>query len=515
MMFRRFTFVAILTVLFLSLQGASALMAEPRADDEQVITGLLENERQSDEAALTGYQIRLNDRIRKLQKKVLEVERVMIAGFVLILGAIGAAAVVLRRTLRALPNPPPDAGGQPPGKNGARSGRPLASIVLLFFSIGFSILMIEGGSRAYFAVTGSGEYTDKWAFRAARPAPYENASYFGSDFLLESRESINVTQVPGTRFFRHHDFSGRYINVAGGKRVTTGQPAEYQRRVWLFGGSTIFSFEVPDAMTVASYLQQLLNRRQPNYWRVENVGTIGMNSAQQLERLRHEAIGNGDIVIFYDGVNDVVFGLYYKNEEGMNLGQRGRAPVRELNWIQKTMSSINRRFGENWAAVRLAFNVYVRPNVLPPDWGKKLRTEAPRLAERYRDTLLETERVVSDAGARFMHFLQPTIFSKDNLTPYEHQLIQDPLAIPTGMGQAFDIAYDHIRPVLAEMREKGVDTVDLSGSFDPVTAKFGDVFLDFCHTNHVANAVIALEMFKHIGNLNDAGRRANLNFRGT
>ena len=61
------------------------------------------------------------------------------------------------------------------------------------------------------------------------------------------------------------------------------------------------------------------------------MGATSIHSTQQLGRLQSEInLKNSDIVIFYDGVNDVLQRIIYENKGGFMIGQ----PKKENFWIE-------------------------------------------------------------------------------------------------------------------------------------------------------------------------------------
>jgi lysophospholipase L1-like esterase len=90
-----------------------------------------------------------------------------------------------------------------------------------------------------------------------------------------------------------------------GIRVTPGANCtDDSYRVYIFGGSTMWGYGVPDNNTIPHYLQSGL----PQNVCVVNQADVGYNSTQSLIRLL-ELLQRGDVpdmVIFYDGSNDVV-----------------------------------------------------------------------------------------------------------------------------------------------------------------------------------------------------------------
>ena len=148
-----------------------------------------------------------------------------------------------------------------------------------------------------------------WHNKGDVPPPYEGAPYYSASFAREMREQPGSWYTPPTTHIRlPNNFKGRWFNTNNGARITLGQPAEAQNTIWLLGGAAVYNGEVPDAFTVASQLQNLLNK-QGNAWKVENAGVPEATSAQELERLKILPIKKGDIVLFLDGATDAMLPL--------------------------------------------------------------------------------------------------------------------------------------------------------------------------------------------------------------
>jgi len=110
-------------------------------------------------------------------------------------------------------------------------------------------------------------------------------------------------------------FHGEYINIdesfMGSLRRTVNSlgPACDQaprKVIWMFGGSTVFGWGVPDTETIPSNLSRELNSAGSGCFVILNAGAEGYVTNQEL-LLLVEALKTGqrpDMVIFYDGVND-------------------------------------------------------------------------------------------------------------------------------------------------------------------------------------------------------------------
>ncbi len=180
-------------------------------------------------------------------------------------------------------------------------------------------------------------------------------------------------------YFVPRDMTGQWINMRGGFRVTTGQPATWRRTVWLFGNSTLVSAEVADNETIASRLQALW----PDI-RVINVGMDGVTIVNEVARLKTISLAAGDIVVFYDGLMDA--DAIYFNLPGI---------------CQPAV----------WFALALVCNgLYDNPAWMTP--------QVNQTVERVRAAASAARAYVTAAHAQFVHVLQPP--GRDYARLYAH-----------------------------------------------------------------------------------------------
>ena len=149
--------------------------------------------------------------------------------------------------------------------------------------------------------------------------PYD---YFTEEFMTEIHQLFSRSQqshldayvkshgrVPSQKsYLAHKDFSytGTHISMTGGIRHTTDSPpsASVAQNVFLFGGSTMFCIEVPDHLTISSFLQRSLRLLSDSY-QVVNCGCPGTSAVDRTQMLSEIVeIKQGDIAIFYFGDND-------------------------------------------------------------------------------------------------------------------------------------------------------------------------------------------------------------------
>lgn len=137
--------------------------------------------------------------------------------------------------------------------------------------------------------------------------------------LLTEIWSRNYTYEPFTQF-KERPYRGEYVNVdENGFRISKNQgpwPLDKENfNVFLFGGSTMFGYGLPDEQTIASYLQDELSEINLGRKRlaVYNFGRGNYFSTQ--ERILFEKLltsGNvPDMAIFIDGLNE----FYYSEDK--------------------------------------------------------------------------------------------------------------------------------------------------------------------------------------------------------
>jgi hypothetical protein len=371
----------------------------------------------------------------------------------------------------------------------------LARIVLAIASIFLACLFIEALCWVCLRLTHSKRPVGRWEFRSSRPAPYQNAVYFNDQFLQESMHCARLEQVSGAGFMIPGDCTGRYCNVRSGKRRTTYQPAVWKHRLLLFGGSTLFSQEVPDRWTVASCLQRLLNQQPGQRWLVENYGTCSMCAAQQTERLQQIQVRAGDLVVFYDGVNDVVYPIYNANPGGWHPGDAHDGGVYRLSALQRWLYPLCLAHKKHSATARLLLRAL--EHQLPHNVADHATFKHNlRAAEKgFRKALLEAHQTAARLGARFVHFLQPNLFTMNHRSCYERRLLENDLQTLPGLDQAFALGYPSLRAAIHIAAGEGVRSFDLSEVLDE-RAQEEEFYLDFCHVNHAANARIAQAIFE-------------------
>ncbi|MDA7643426.1 hypothetical protein N8665_03915 [Akkermansiaceae bacterium] len=314
-------------------------------------------------------------------------------------------------------------------------------------------------------------------FRLKKPEPYSNADYFSPEFIDEAfvqpQRWILDDSYGGVK---PANFEGRWFNVQNHRRITVNSDEEFKKTLYLFGGSTVYNSEVPDSLTIASQLAEI-GANEASF-EVVNMGASSIHSSQQFARLVSEVeLKKGDIVVFYDGVNDVQQRIVYENKEGYMFGR----PKNESFPIR---------------VIRLAQDYSAIAKLLLDTMGKNVKPVSEDLVENsivdYLQTLDEAHNHVINSGGSFFHFLQPTLFTKSNLSEYELMLIEKGSHfVPVQTKYVFERVY----PAIIKQLELVKYSNSLTDSFDDLSAS---PYLDFCHVNHIGNQIIANEIWRSI-----------------
>lgn len=375
-----------------------------------------------------------------------------------------------------------------------RWARLVGRLSLPLLSITFAWTAVELGSWVLLTYSPTAEYVETWEFRRRRPPPYQNAAFFSSEFLEESMRSVRDVKIPaGRNYMLCGDVKGKYFNVANGRRRTTGQPPVASRRVLVFGGSTVFCIETPDDQTLPSCIQREINRRCRESCRVENHSSVSMSALQQTARLKDTPLKEGDVVLFYDGFNDVFHPVYCRNFLGkLPTAERNiqNAGVRKLNWVEKTTYPVWLRFHDWSPFSRLMLQRYSKIGMIRRPDREYLTTNLKTAAHNLKTTLEEAAVITEKQGGQFVHVLQPNLFTSSSPTGYERRIAKNELIRLPGLDRAIETAYPRYRQITNEINGKGVLSFDLSSALDerPEDCEY---FLDYCHVNHTANQRIA------------------------
>jgi lysophospholipase L1-like esterase len=284
-------------------------------------------------------------------------------------------------------------------------------------------------------------------------------------------------------------FSGRWHNVdANGVRVTHYNADEKKggvKKIFMFGGSTLWGTGAADWETISSYLAKFLNKDTPRN-AVYNYGETGYVSSQGLNRLISEIkIGNiPDLVIFYEGINDAFMGAhvlyalktpsYHTYMDQFEKMFEGRRLTHFLEILKMTYIYQ----GMDWIKGKLLPKAEER-------WAKKIKeAEMQEAVHRTVKYLISNYKIASSLGKeygfRVILCLQPNIYcGKKILQEYEKKFLKTRL-------KAVDLVYGEIKKIIEETSSSGI--YDLSDVFETIA---DPIYIDWAHIGPLGNYHVA------------------------
>lgn len=362
--------------------------------------------------------------------------------------------------------------------------RTLAVIVLNTLLL---LLLVEGAAALVLA---GREIPREEQVQAFKDKMLRLEYYYGQDWSKaywdEHMQAVDHWVYQPYRLWQTRPFDGQFINVdEQGRRVTPGSGcAAGKKRIFAFGGSTMWGYGVPDWGTIPAYLQAGLADAC-----VVNYGEMGFNSTQSLLRLveRLQAGDVPDVVIFYDGSNDVT-AAHRSSRPGAHFSEETVAPAVEnaLNAGGTGVSPL-RALVTNTATYRLLAGA----SQAGPDWA--LPPFAPGFVDGVAETYLNNIRAASalaqEYGFAFYAFLQPVLPLEGEPANGEQQMFL--WDMPGGLPELFRAVY----PRWMAAAESLPYLYDLS---DVLDGQPYPVWIDFNHLTPWGNLAAADAMLKVI-----------------
>lgn len=139
--------------------------------------------------------------------------------------------------------------------------------------------------------------------------PYYSGQDWAATYWQDAKQAQAVRYEPYV-IWRHVPFAGKMVNFdQEGIRQTLGAECSPDaHKVFMFGGSTLLGWGSPDWGTIPAYVQSALKDRIKRPVCVINFGEDGYVSTQNLVGLVLQLQSGNipDVVIFYDGINEVI-----------------------------------------------------------------------------------------------------------------------------------------------------------------------------------------------------------------
>ncbi len=354
-------------------------------------------------------------------------------------------------------------------------------IILLFLLEFFSFVVLE-------------IYNNKVVFDKRMSGDIYKDEEWASEYIIESAESSKAEYYPYVGYRRIPNYNGKYININSDSiRKTFFQcPNNYNNiRIFVFGGSTVWGTGVRDNSTIPSFLSKELCQKGFSV-EVVNFGESGYTNTQEIFKLllelRKENIP--DIIIFYDGVNDI-YSSYQNGVAGLPQN------------IENRKKDFNSQYRLNVNALFQNFNNILGKITKLIGKGKTVRRiQDNDIGFETVDFYLNNVKIIraleDDYKVKSFFYWQPTIYTKKHLSDCESKIPYNNF-----LSQSYGVTSD--------LMKKNDQVNDLTSIFD---AQEGTIFFDWCHISEEGNSIIATkiaeDIIKYLDEKNDKFDRFNI-----
>jgi lysophospholipase L1-like esterase len=362
----------------------------------------------------------------------------------------------------------------------------LKSICIVFGISVLLILFLEGISNIILKNYNAQEYNHNKA--------HDPKDILWLDDYKKEYNSSSITEWEPYIYFRRKPFVGKYINInKNGNRETKQwnikrKDTDKVFNIFMFGGSVLWGDGARDDHTIPSLVSKVLSEHGINV-NITNFGEGGYVNTQEVIYLLLQLQKNNipDLVVFFDGVNDV-FSVLQNGKAGLPQNEFNRkaefntatSPKKLLNlYLVKIMSKS--------ATVNL-FNIGSSKffNFKSPYFDFKLnRNEFHKGALDVINIYFSNMKIVNDSSCgRFipMFYWQPVLHDKKILTEYEKRHYYD----NKEFNEVYALTKDIIKSKAALFN--GYHFYNITDIFETTTKP---IYIDFCHLNEAGNEIIA------------------------
>lgn len=301
------------------------------------------------------------------------------------------------------------------------------------------------------------------------------AQAYWRDFVLASK--VNYRAYVG---WGMTPFYGETIatDQEGYRRTFHTRCDEGACTVWMFGGSTLWGEGLPDWLTLPSYLaREYANAGQPVC--VRNVGVRGWVSTQEVVALMlalKRARRKPDLVIFYDGINDV-FSFYQSGQVDVH---QNYDHIREIFAQGGRLPSV---LADTLAQVFHFWRQHPRPPLLISDQEAQAQLDGA-----YLENVHLVEGLAKQYGFEYAFFWQPILLATHKaLTPEEEKAQKEALkkfpALDLYCRNFYDLIHRELRPHLFDIA-------------DALDTQKGTLYIDLAHVGPEGSRLIAARMYQ-------------------
>jgi lysophospholipase L1-like esterase len=402
----------------------------------------------------------------------------------LVIGAVFIMMAFLFRRIAKLPFFPPIEKGITLVLKGLLNGYRILALLLLapiviflLMEIGFRLMTPD--ASLFGRPDPNAALHQQYLLRAQ--TPYFNEQEWSAQMWEDTYQvSLTLVQAPYVGW-DYPPFSSETVNVgADSLRVTPNSDCSSDAyKVYLFGGSTMWGYGVPDFATIPAYLQTVLDEALDRPVCVVNYGELAFNSTQEyitlLLQLRQGSIP--DFVVFYDGANDTR-NAFLNGEAGTPYN---------LSVVQQNSNPVTNPLLDVARRNSYLVNYFIARQPAP---NTEDREVAADLDQQIVDNYLETTRMVESLaqvyGFQYTFIWQPVIVDCGKTLTAQEELQLNALGVP--MTELYRSTYQLMAPIAAE---EGDNLYSIATIDQWVNPPDGEMFIDSNHLLPPGNETIA------------------------
>jgi hypothetical protein len=302
-------------------------------------------------------------------------------------------------------------------------------------------------------------------------------NYAGIDWTRTHFEEFHTLQ---SRYISHigwrrEPFKGKTITLEGpyAQRATVGAAESGKPSVYFFGGSTMWGTGVDDANTIPSLVAQI------GAFRAQNYGESGWTAHQSLALLilLLQEGHRPNVVVFYDGVNDVA------HKCRQEITPTSHAREHQIRAAVSTTKAQHLYGLEHMLKPLMGLASEIQ-RALPRSEAKlydchENRQEAQKIADNLLQDWDVARRLIESYGGKFIGILQPVAYYSN--TRLDHL---------RSLGDARKRQYEAVYPLIKERMAGRPDLYDFTAVLD----RPEPVYIDFCHLSPNGNRYVAQKM---------------------
>ena len=361
-----------------------------------------------------------------------------------------------------------------------------------FIAVLLAILIIEGGLHIINAVVSDGDAD------VHDLSPYEGQEWAEAYFKQFLELPTEYEQYLG---WHKREYHSEYINIDSRGVRKTWNPehhsGEVPSTIYVFGGSTLWGMGARDDYTIPSHLSKLLHDDGYKFT-VYNYGEMGYTFTQEIMYLTlflregHRP----DYVVFYDGINDVLWPYRSGNPGTTYMLSRIRETLRTV-WDTPSTASDN-----IWQAL---FTLLTRHSMIYRAIGnigddastdkqlagaassytdEELQRLSVGIAENYLRSMELLDRLAEAYDFEYVCFWQPSTCMESKVTDEEAEYAWRRGSPICKLSQ---MTYDYL------VARSPPHFFDITDSFSGRTKTY---YIDFAHVSEEANEVVATRIFQ-------------------